>query len=564
LIQIEDNDMVTNLLESLSDHVVVSDAHVEQTVKELRDADNAISQYADFSKLLLEEGPVIYVENGNRQAAFLEFKKNGDGLFLYDSVPLLQSRAVTSARQKEIDAIINIVQNPNPKALAGLINDQISIRQRDLVQLRRLMCIHQTAIQNAVDIVQTKRIDFLEEKEDTWTDGVFGALFFAVVFTLFPVEAVAAQLLGKLAQVVTRVFGARIVSDLFKNTRTSMQEHIGELEKSLDVLRKAATKSRKELRKGFPLAERQEIIKASQGLKTKTSPLSPQGANERIKELQETIKGLEIQLDQSKENEKQYLDFTVNAAAQLFQRLPGKSISVIFGRTVEETAFNSTTNVQSGVEKSLQDTSNPPTALSGIPLDIAIKEQVQGLYASFVFTAEDVIATLEVFRDNLPSQTPSDKTLAELWKILVSDSSNPTNDNQNDVKIGAQDVQQQIVAATAIYEQSIWILMYGNQVIERTKTEYVGLDLDGHHVQELAQPADSHVHLLRYLHSRFYPEKDIKEIGLGYESLYRTIIDRKLPEISDRFVQPNQILDLIKNVALRPVRFGKVAAKSDP
>ena len=525
-----------NSIDELDNGIVIKDVGGNvQTVDELREVNAATRQGGNpGNRLRLELGDVVYTENGSTISALLTMSSNSI-LFLTDSS---RSQRDSANTQNAIDQMVNFIKSRNPRDLVTLINNQISLRQRDLVRLRRLMYIQQTAIQNAVDIVQTKRIDFLREKEDTWADGVFGALFFAVVFAIFPVEAVLARLLGKLMQVITRVLGARFVAGLFNKPRINMGEQIVKLEKELEKLRVTG-----------PISQRQ------QGRASRAAAA-----------LEANIRDIKAELGQSRENEKQYLDFLVIQAAEHFNKPYLKVIPKVLADKVEESIKK---NITGSGE---QDQQAQTKTLSGVPVDIAIKEQVQELFATLVFTAEDVIATLEVFRDSLLSQMPSDEALTALLNILVTDPSTETDKKENHANIFAEDVQQLILTATDAYEQLIWIIMYGNQVIERKKIEVI--TLAGDQIETLPPaPSDAHRHLLEYLHSRFYPESNSLDVGLLYESLYQAIdhrsklgTDDKNEPVLDwnRFANPDQILLLIENVDLKPIKFEDTSSQSSP
>jgi len=197
----------------------------------------------------------------------------------------------------------------------------------------------------------------------------------------------------------------------------------------------------------------------------------------------------------------------------------------------------------------------------GTPFDIALKAQIQGMYATLLFAAEDTLAGLQEFRNACANQTPGPEHLESLENILVAEvdvtkaaqanTAGNNNSAEQKIDISAADVQELIDRTTEGFEKLIWILMYGNQLVQRRS--FASSKGDDSVVVTRADP--THDLLLNYLKTRFYPDKSTLQIGLAYEILFKAINDKDSKEAKildfSCFAKPDTIIETIKDAQLR-------------
>ena len=546
----------------LDDDVVIEDVPGNNPrVGEIRVYNDLILQTGKSLPPPLQPGPVRYTLDGGDTVINAIVTVSDDGLLSLAREPQAPIQVVdpAAAAQDDIDAILALLQSGRSDDLIALLDDQIRIRQGDVIRLRRLLYVHQTALQNAIDIVQTKRIDFLEQKKDTWVDGAIGALFLAVIFTLFPVEAVIGQALFELSKSAFRVFGAKATTTLFKEVHLSLTQEIAELESNVKILRgleKPFGKGRVTSRTKFSPRQTSAFDRAGTTPTRDAEAIS--AATDQTKNL---IAGLKAQRTANADQEKAYRDLLVEHAVPGFVA-PTKAASAALRKALEETAFNNAAILKQQTDHFAAPATSSVIPADGTPIDIALKAQVQGLYASLLFSAEDTLAALQEFRNACISQTPDPKQLEALENILVADvvvveSAGPgaagNNASAQKIDISATDVQQLVNTGTEAFEKLIWILMYGNQLVQRIVTDsFAG---DNSYVGKPG-PDPAHELLLNYLKTRFYPDKSTLEIALAYEDIFKTIDERNREDATQPldlscFAAPDTILKTIKDAQLR-------------
>lgn len=110
----------------------------------------------------------------------------------------LPSPKADPASTNAIDSLLTIVDEGNLADLEMFLASVQLECEVNLVRLRRLAEIHRDAVQSAVDIVQTKRIDFLENPQEAGIEGsimafllaeIAGGVITSVVGTVFELIA---------------------------------------------------------------------------------------------------------------------------------------------------------------------------------------------------------------------------------------------------------------------------------------------------------------------------------------------------------------------------------------
>ena len=556
----------------LTDDVFIEDPNTSVSVGAIRDYNDSILQTGKSLPAPLQLGPVRYSLDGGDTIINAILGQADTGLLTLSREPPAPIQVVDPAAQAQddIDAILTLLTSGRTDDLLVLLDDQIRIRQGDVIRLRRLLYVHQTALQNAIDIVQTKRIDFLEHKEDTWVDGAIGALFLAIVLTLFPVEAIIGQALLAMSKSAFRVFGAKSVAGVFSaGERLALNQQIAELQNNVKILRglaKSSGKTRVTSRTKVSPAQTTALQRV--GAPAVRDAQTALGAVDRTKKL---IADLKAQRTENAQTEKAYRDLLVEHATPEFITTAAKTRSQILTKSAENTAFNNAEKIEQNLANFAAQADAPsPSVLptEGAPIDIALKAQIQGIYATLLFAAEDTLAGLQEFRNACTSQTPGPEHLAALEEILVAEvdvvkaagskagGSDPSAEQKID--ISATDVQELIDRSTEGYEKLIWILMYGNQLVQRRRFGSGA----GDDSVVVTSAAPDHNLLLNYLKTRFYPDKSTRRIGLAYEDIFKTINERNRQDATQPldlscFANPKKVLDIIKGAQLQKVTLPK-------
>jgi hypothetical protein len=551
------------LAEPLADDVFIEDDHGNSvTVEQIRAYNDLILQSEQSFPPPIPPGPVYYRQDGGGTVIYAKLTISRNNLLSLsrEAAPPIRVGDAAAQAQDEFDAMLALLKSGRSDDLMALLDDQIRIRQGDVIRLGRLLYVHQTALQNAVDIVQTKRIDFLEHKKDTWVEGAIGALFLAVLFTFIPVEALISQALLELSKSAFRVFGARTTARLFSGKHLLLTQEIAELENNVKMLRglaRTSGKGRVTSRTKFSRAQ-VAAFKAADAVPARDAK-AVSAATDKTKEL---IAGLKAQRTANDEADKRYRDVLVEHAASGFVA-PAKATSAVVTKGLENTAFN---NAGTLVQQAFAASGNSSVLpADGTPLDIALKGQIHGMYASLLFAAEDTLAALQEFRAASTGQTPDDERLVALENILIAEAdvaeaakpkaAGNNNSASQKVDISPADVQQLINRGTEAFEKLIWILMYGNQLVRRASSGFLPSG-PAHYVG--TSPDPDHELLLNYLKARFYPDKSTLEIGLAYETIFAAIDNRNSEDAAQPldlscFADSQSILKTIEDARLHKI-----------
>jgi hypothetical protein len=538
------------------------------TAADLRDVNEARNRGRSVAPPI-PFGAVTYEEAGIRVAGWLQEGLRGS---VVRAVPLLELRELDLPRPRaasapppdprdELLALVVAAERGTREDVIALVDDQIRLRRRDLAIVQRVMYVHHTAVQNAVDTVQTKRIEFLGTKaEETWVDGPLGALFFAALFAVFPPEALLIAALKGAARSTARILLTGPIRKAGGEQRAEIGKRIEALGIHVAALRAFSSKSYEERRRevrGARKAGGGGVLGTleSLGATPARTGASPVLALTRDTEAQ--IDRLVRQAKDSQEADAALLDGiveTVDEIAQSFveRKGPAKLIAgwaFVAQETARKTLIRKATPA---------DAKAAPHTRNGVPLDIALKAQVQNAYAVVAQAGEDTLQALEEFRDACRFAEPDDAARSALLALLAAEPRREVG--AAEAKAG--DVALLVASATDAYEQLLWILVFGNRLGHRVDPEarrnqrelaVLAFAPSIHEFDEAFKP------LLEYLRDRFYPELDLAQIALVYLDLFEAIRDRKpnppgqpAPLDWNRFQDRDLVLKLIEDAVVLP------------
>ncbi|MFY2763853.1 hypothetical protein [Arenimonas sp. MALMAid1274] len=425
-----------------------------------------------------------------------------DGVFftLRERIPFdprQEERDAEAARaaqaQAEARQLATILAEGDAEAIDEFLEFLVLDRQNDLDRLRRLVDVHRDSVQNAVDIVQTKRIDFLESPQEM---GLAGSAMAFVVTNLLA-GVITSALGGVLQLILTGAFA--ITGGGFQRKRqASLTQFFAERRSSLTTLAGQLKGSQKQLAR-FDRGRR------------KSGKVLNEGLAKRAKAFQDFKPPvLEKQLALGSIG-----DDAISRAAALTKRLStlktnpdgtpdlvSKAGSVALAKPVESIA-----RMMDTAAKSKPDAGN---ALA-VPVDVAMKMEVQDYFEPWLQAAESSIAFLRLTRQVLRSTGDLPQpVLQELFESLGGNEA--LQGFSDEVESLTLDMPALRASLTSHYELLLWLTLY-HQTIGKARRIQAATG-PGSSREVIAIPAAPATrNLLRYLAFRHFDLGTLKPSG---------------------------------------------------
>ncbi len=398
-----------------------------------------------------------------------------------------QAKEQQAAREAQVraetDELATLLVAGDADALDQFLESLVLDREDDLMHLRQLVGVHRDSVQNAVDIVQTKRIDFMESPQETGLAG--SAMAFVVTNVL--AGAITSALGGVLQLVLTGAFAVTgggfqrrrqgNLSQFFSERRSALDTLAGKLktaQKQLNRFDRGRPKSGKRL--NAALAKRAEAFEGFKPPKLDTQLAIgsiAEDAMARSAALVARLKKPEVRKDGSVDQ--------VNKFGALAMAKPVEAIA----KAVDATA------------QTKPDAGNP----LALPVDVAMKMEVQDYFEPWLQAAESSVGFLRWVRLVLRStgDLPQD-VLQELFESLGG--AQALREFRQDAQSITADLPTLRASLTSHYELLLWLTLYHHSIGQvrriRVPAQYGG-------GEEIAIPAAAATrNLLRYLALRHF------------------------------------------------------------
>jgi hypothetical protein len=416
---------------------------------------------------------------------------------------------------RELDDLQAALDSEDEDGLERIIGSMLLEREAALADLRHVADLHRDAAQNAVDIVQTKRIDFLENPFET---GIEGSLLGFVVSRVAEVVLPSAMglVFGTVAQGAFMLIGMRgyltskvTISAFIKKRNKSIEAEfvrMRNLEGTKPASRSAGNRKRF-LLKQFK-AEIEKQAKDIQSARLEQRLL----LQEMIKDAEKQASDLRLRFVPPKDKAE-----SVGAGGGRF---------TIFGQTIDPVS-ESGQFTKTGLAKKLTDLFKEPSGAkqdtkirnTPIPVDVAMKVEVQNYFDPWVDSAATGVA---LFRNALfvlrTFGTLPDSTVSELASVAMS--STDLEDATAAMRIIVENSARARADITDFYELLLWLTMYRPRLsrvpqFRRTyKPDRTGRLPEP--VKLLPLHDKGTMNLLRYLSQRFFGKGKI--VGEGGEA----------------------------------------------
>lgn len=421
--------------------------------------------------------------------------------FTLPSPPANQNQAIEA-----INDLLTIATQGSDADLEKFLASLQLDREVALVQLRRLTEAHRDAVQNAVDIVQTKRIDFLEHPQEAGIEGSIMAFIVAQV-----AENVIKSILGNVIELIaTGVFSVigRLERKRANETISAfIKQRQQELETTIVNLKKV---------------QRKWVPENARG---------PRNAKNRLQNIfKERIGALKQDISQAKTERRLLLqgllDDSIARAQALHSQLnrpidkPGLLNKA--GQFVTKKATEAVSDIP---KKATQTKADSSIRASAVPLDVAMKMEVQGYFDPWLTAVEDSIRFLKQARLNVANagQLP-EEAIDEI--ISLVDLSSALDGFSNDLSSLTNDSLDLRADLTSYYELLLWLMMYRPRLSKMPTiarpgdlvTDRQGNLLGPEKVLPIADKGT--MNLLKYLALRFFEMGKIKGEGVDAELVF--------------------------------------------
>jgi hypothetical protein len=444
---------------------------------------------------------------------------------------LARAQALFEIGDDPVAQLFSLAEDDDWSEISLILQAQLFRRGTLLHQLRVLASAHRDGVQNAVDTVQTKRLDFQEEPKETTIAGALMALVIEVAIVAFP-AAFAGRILLRLASAVFMLTGvARVIGR--KGAGPAFVERIASR-------RRLKALSRELNRPRLSRAEQQEIPRLEQE-RRKARQSSEQSAR-KIEGVRKEIK--EVVLEAREKAKPVVAKFQgspalTEPATYLVEKAAGAA-----GQ-----ASTASADLRPGEAKNLGPVH--------VPIDIAMKMQVQDFFEDWLVTVEEGSFLLERMIDvvetsrTLPATAfpvlddilMSEAEAAALEKILVED----TDD------VGALRANLETE-----YELLTWVLKYYNDFEKGTERKVVaGARHPPFEVDTIPSGVDRR--LLRYLALRFLPAtvressgKDDPDLLATYNAMHAVALQIKslTEEAKPTDKRDPVVLDILREIRI--------------
>lgn len=409
--------------------------------------------------------------------------------------------------------------------LDGMILD----REIALSTLRDLVGMHRDAVQNAVDIVQTKRVDFLENpQESSILDYAFGLVMGALA------AAAVSTVLGVMLELVGKGVLTVLGRSLLRGNNAALSALITKRGIELNLKHRALARLRPmPTNRRNPAAAKARTIAA-----LKSDILALRRDNENANRAFLTLDGIAADARTRSKALRERLSRPVRPDGT-----PDWVHSL--GSTIVEETEAKARQVASAVEQSRADNAARPIAL---PIDIAMKMEVQDYFAPWLGAADATVHYLRQARLALlrNGELPQD-AIAEIVSLAAEAAGMDEFARQaDDFAESSPDPRADM---TSFYELLLWLTMYRSQLSHVPRAFRSGSQL---HVDKrtgkLLGPIDSltddtgTLNLLRYLSQRFMGKGRIKGGGQDAELVFtrKELIEthRRLENLCAEVFQP--------------------------
>lgn len=372
--------------------------------------------------------------------------------------------------------------------LDGMILD----REIALSMLRDLVGMHRDAVQNAVDIVQTKRVDFLENPEESsLLDYAFGLVMGGLAAAM--VSSALGVLLGLVSRGVFTVLGRGLLAERKSNISTLIGQRTGVLnQKTRDLarIRPLPTESRNAAKR-----------KARNSAALKAEILVMKAGNEKAnRELDLTWGRIAADAHIRSKEMRAHLNRPIRPDGTpdpLYE----------YGARIASEAEAKARERASAVEQTRADNAARPVAL---PVDVAMKMEVQNYFLPWLAAAEATIHYLKQARLTLlrNGELPRD-AISEIVS-LAAEAARLDAFAEEAASFTASSADPQ-ADMTSSYELLLWLTMYRPRLSHVPQAWLPGRGL---HVDratgDLIEPSIDALttdlgtrNLLRYLSQRF-------------------------------------------------------------
>lgn len=426
---------------------------------------------------------------------------------------------------QELAALLDAEDWPGVVAFLEL---QILARRRLLERLRVVAGVHRDGIQNAVDTVQTKRIELLEgPKQESTVEGALMALVVEVALSVIP-AAIAGRVLVRLTGgllELTRYRGklaaargaATAAATELSNSNAKLSELLAKLRKLEASLAIEGMSKRKVIR----AAERQRRRMARQAAPINAATQAQDEAAKKLMKKTEEVQAIAMQ--------------SRDDALRVTAALRGNDLASKAGEKSLEKAAEAVAKPIGASQLPQLPTQDGLAAvqpgISPIPIDVAMKMQVQDFFDGWLHTAELAGQTLEefAFLARHFQLLPADD-LPEIDELLMPIPQLEHLTSEWDPYIEAMSAFRARLETD--YELILWTLMYyepfltGPQLSQDLSTYY-----DSGNQAKLVVPKKIDVRMLNYLRLRFFPAsprdpvlvlKQMQEIARNIRSLLAT------------------------------------------
>jgi hypothetical protein len=446
----------------------------------------------------------------------------------------LTSSRINQTSTEAIDHLLTIVEKDSSADLEMFLASMQLNREIALEQLRRLAEIHRDAVQNAVDILQTKRIDFLENPQETGIEGSIMAFVVALI-----AGGVTTSVVGSVVELIATGVFSIIGRWERKRANETISAFIRQRQDQLEV----ATLSLKSVQRKF-------VPGNARGSRMQNT-------------FKEQIAKLKKDVSQAKMEQRLLLQGLLEDSMVRSQALRARLKDPIkkadggpdlvnkAGEFVTGKATESLSAIPSSVTQTKADSSVQMTAM---PLDVAIKMEVQNYFDPWLLAAEDSIRFLKQARLTVISVPGllSDEAIDEIIALVeLSAALDEFSASVSSLTAGAFDLRADL---TSFYELLLWLTMYKSVLSERpvNPADIGKLRVDSKTGQLL--PPRKHRpkynqainNLLRYLALRFFGmgkiEGEGKDSKLVFSDAELDDVYVKIEELSAKLFTPQSAL----------------------
>jgi hypothetical protein len=406
---------------------------------------------------------------------------------------------------RELEDLKAALDSDDEDALERILETMLLEREAALADLRHVAGLHRDAAQNAVDIVQTKRIDFLENPVETGIEGTF----LGFVVSRFA-ELVIPSAIGMVFEVVARGAFSLIGMSGFRTNKATISAFIRKRNKSIEaefvIMRNLEAKAPA----SRSAANRKRFL-----LKRFKAEIERQAKDIENARMEQRLLFGEVIRDAAKQASDLRSRFTPPKDKKPDGGAGGIDPVGELGQFTKTDLSKRLTNFFKIPTVAKQD---PKIRNSAIPVDVAMKMEVQNYFDPWVDTAATGVAlfrnalfTLRIF-GNLPDSTISElaavamfsadlETATGAMRVIVDNSANARADLTN------------------FYELLLWLTFYRPRLSHVPELFRPGVDANGRlrrPIKQLPFADKGTMNLLRYLSQRFFGKGKI--VGEGAEA----------------------------------------------